>query len=268
MEPQLDKGPRAPGLHEARKALATRLPGAIALRVDHDRAMDASKEASAAAARAEEHAEALSHLLGAELARTDPYRTWLLPAVTTGLAVLALIEAPMAYAAAQVLQLPEALTELATLLIITGLLIAALLTARAEGATRALVVALVGVGLIVLGWSRDDFLVQLGSPAGTAALTAIFTTSLTLVVLVAAHGLLRRVEPVRVFRHRFLAFLARRRARRAREQARRAQLRARAEKRANETLIDLHAGHVAANLGETAGEQVGRALRSDMEPEP
>jgi hypothetical protein len=268
MDRQLDEERGVPGLHEARRSMATRLPGAIALWVDHARARDTSREASATAARQEERAEALAHLLGAELARTDPSRTWLLPAVASGLAVLALIEAPMAYAAAQVLQLPEALTELATLLILAGLLIAALLAARAEGATRALVVGFVGVGLAVLGWSRDDFLVQLGSPAGTAALTAIFTTSLTLLVLVAAHGLLRRVEPVRVFRLRLAAFLARRTAHRKREQARRAQLRAHAEKRANETLIDLHAGHVAANLGETAGEHVRRALRTDMEAEP
>jgi hypothetical protein len=268
MDRQFDEEQREPGLHQARRAMATRLSGAIALRVDHDRAVDISKETGTAAAQQEERTEALAHLVAAEVARTDPSRGWPLPAVALTLGVLALIEAPMAYAAAQVLQLPEALTELATLLIIAGLLIAALLTARAERATRALVIGFVAVGLVVLGWSRDDFLVQLGSPAGTAALTAVFTTFLTLLVLVAAHVLLRRVEPFRVFRLRLAAFIARRRAHRMREQASRARLRALAERRANETLIDLQAGHVAANLGETAGEHVRRALRSDLEAEP
>jgi hypothetical protein len=154
-----------------------------------------------------------------------------------------------------------------TVLVVVSLMVAAVLLASTAGAQRMVVVFFAALGIALLAALRVQFLVTFGETVYGAILGALALSGLSGVVLLAAHELVSRAEPVRVFRARRVARSARGAAERAKEDARAAEVRVSELRRASRVYVNAYARERGV-ASEEAGDRVGSTLTKVIEEEP
>jgi hypothetical protein len=203
--------------------------------------------------------------LEAQHSSTPPQRRWHFNRVIPCILLLAILEVPAAYLSAQAFDVSLNLTIVLTLLIVAALIIAAGGLAHSAGRQRDAVVWGATVALALLAALRGRYLLAFDATLAGAVLGALGMTVLSLAVFWLAHELVRRTEPLSMYRARKSVEGARRRVTRAREAVANAHREVARSTAECMTFVDRHAEEVASESGEPAGRQVRAQLTRWLE---